>query len=168
MKTCEACGATENLRLGGLNANSGFAHKDYSDVVGAIVCWRCASCTGQSAWDELYSRIRARRSAPQPPVVLSAKESRPGQFRVTWPATYVGIDWASVGKGHVLASDALGEVENQLALVARLDFDLRMLKLLGQGWGRNDLQAHLSRLARPASADFDPHPLHPDAARGRR
>lgn len=42
---------------------------------------------------------------------------------------------------------ALGEVEIQLSLVARLDFDLRMLKLLGQGWSRGDLAAHMSRAA---------------------
>lgn len=46
---------------------------------------------------------------------------------------------------------ALNAVLVQTAMVKRLDFDLRMLKLLGQGWSRGDLSAHLSRLARPAS-----------------
>lgn len=40
---------------------------------------------------------------------------------------------------------ALAEVERQAALVARLDFDLRMLKLLGRGYSRNDLLADLAR-----------------------
>ncbi len=53
----------------------------------------------------------------------------------------------------VLASDALAEVERQVALVKRLDFDLRMLKLLGQGWSRGDPQTHLARSASLAESD---------------
>jgi hypothetical protein len=41
--------------------------------------------------------------------------------------------------------DALAEVERQAALVERLSFDLSMLRLLGRGYSRRDLEAELAR-----------------------
>lgn len=48
----------------------------------------------------------------------------------------------------IATCDALAEVERQAALVARLDFDLRMLKLLGRGYSRRDLEAELALRAK--------------------
>lgn len=58
--------------------------------------------------------------------------------------------WERLSHRQTPSQGALEEVEMQLALVARLDFDLFMLKLLGQGWSRGDLRAHIGRMSRAA------------------
>lgn len=160
MATCESCGMRAECQQLERYADV--------DVVGAWACYKCRNHIGSG---QCYRQIRARRYAAAQPAQQTPGGSAPAHRKVSdseqsdvttaaqppgpslcWEhgGPYVGACPGCVwdkemrhdGRVKSICVDvALEEVERQVALVARLEFDLKMLRLLGQGWSRGDLLA---------------------------